>query len=147
MKIHCSDQQEGRLTSHPALAKTLKCWAKGTPALWMDCGETTRAAEPWAPPARQKSLTWGRRQGALTNQCLGRGQTDPFGKATMPFPVNKGSFPISPEQLNESEISAGTKCFAFSFQISQRIPAVQHPCLSLNHNPCFSFNTYFPPSS
>ena len=35
----------------------------------------------------------------------------------------------------------------FSFQISQRLSAIQRPCLSLNHNPCFSFDTYFPPSS
>lgn len=147
MKIHCSHQQENRLTSHPVLAETLKCWANRTPALWMDCGEATKTAKSGAPPARQKSSTWGRRQCALTNPCLGRVQTDPFGKDTRPFPVNEGSFLISPEQLNESEISVGMKWFAFSFQISQRIPAIQHPCLSLNPNPCFSFDTCFPPGS
>lgn len=83
----------------------------------------------------------------LTSPCLGKRQTDPFHKATRPFAVNRGSFLISPEQLNEHEASAGIKCFAFSFQIAQRMPAIKHPHLSLNHYLYFIFDTYFPPSS
>lgn len=60
--------------------------------------------------------------------------------------------PLHTSALEEAKLTPlvnpqGPALAVFSFQISQRIPVIQCPCLSLNYNLHFSFDTCLPPSS
>lgn len=78
----------------------------------------------WALNVTSKAqhLTWGR------SQILCPYKSAPWKTPNWPLlqshkalAVNKGSFLISPEQLNEPEVFTGAKYFVFSFQTAQRI--------------------------